>query len=52
MVVFRRARPRLWRDNRNGGFPAGRGMASGLTEHWKVVFGPLLVLVVRVARAG
>jgi branched-chain amino acid transport system permease protein len=25
---------------------------SGLTEHWKVIFGPLLVLVVVFARGG
>jgi branched-chain amino acid transport system permease protein len=25
---------------------------AGLTEHWKVIFGPLLVLVVLFARGG
>jgi branched-chain amino acid transport system permease protein len=25
---------------------------SGLTEHWKMIFGPLLVLVVLFARGG
>jgi branched-chain amino acid transport system permease protein len=27
-------------------------VASGFTEHWKVIFGPTLVLVVLFARGG
>ncbi len=41
-----RHRHAAWRDPRRGGFLLAEEWLSALTEQWKMIFGPLLILVV------
>ena len=52
MVLLGGTRHALWRDPRRARLSAAGGRPLRLTEHWKVIFGPLLVLMVLFARGG